>query len=94
MAQYTTITSGDPLWITDNIDTFAYFVFGDVLLLLQEVGSGYEDVEQYTSLGGSTWRVGVRGGYWNIDCTISATGFGAGGVEDTDWGNVEKHKLP
>ena len=93
MAQYTTITTSSPLIITDNIDQFLYAIVGDDLWLLQEDDGGYEDLETYECTGATgVWRVGVRDGYWVMDAATSETGFD--GEENTDWENVEQHKLP
>ncbi len=93
MAQYSIITEGTPLTISDGVDTFRYFVdsAGD-MLLQQLVDSVYEDIEQYTNEGGGVYRVGVRDTYWNLDCTITETGFS--GDEDTDWTTINQYKLP
>ena len=100
MPQYTTISAGSPLNISDGIDSFRYIAIGGVLHLRQtktetgfagDEGTDWGDIEEYADLGGGIWRVGVRTLKWRIDCTINATGFM--GEENTDWGNYEGHKL-
>jgi len=100
MAQYTTISLGDPLDLSSGSTTFRYIVDSGDLYLRQTLtllgfigvqGVDWDDVEAYTDLGGGIWRVGARDLHWVMDCTITGTGFA--GAEDTDWGSYEKHKL-
>ncbi len=101
MAQYTIISEGPPLDITDGTDSFRYIVIGGALHLRQtktetgfdgDEGTDWDDIEEYPDSGGGVWRVGVRNLEWRLDCTITGTGFS--GTEDEDWENTEHHKLP
>lgn len=43
---------------------------------------------------GQDFRIIKRDGKLCIDEAITALGFGAGAVENTDWGNIIEFKLP
>lgn len=43
---------------------------------------------------GQDFRIVKRDGKLCIDEAITALGFGAGAVENTDWGNIIEFKLP
>jgi len=91
MAQYTSISATVPLVITDGVDNFQYTVVDGTMYLQQIVDASWEDIEEYTDAGGGVWRMGVRSLHWVVDCTITATGFS--GTENTDWLNIEQHKI-
>ena len=91
MAQYTEITIGNPLEVTDNIDTFRFHVSSGNLQLEKKVGITWEEVEVYTGTGFGIFRVGVRSLHWVIDEETSGLGFS--GVVDVDWVGIEQHKL-
>lgn len=50
MAQYTVITVGDPLIISDGVDSFRYTITGTDLYLQQNVDSAWEDIESYVGI--------------------------------------------
>ena len=91
MSQYSIITSTSPLTIANGVDTFRYYVDGD--MHLQQIVSGsWEDIEQYSSLDATgVWRIGVRDSHWVIDFTITELGFS--GDENIDWVSLEEHSL-
>jgi len=99
MAQYTTISTGNPLEITNNIDTFRYNVSSSLLYLDKEITSlGFDGAENvdwasitaYTGGGLGIFRLGVRSLHWVMDEILTPTGFI--GDENIDWKNVQKHK--
>jgi len=106
MAQYTIITSGDPIILSDGVDTFRLDVRDNVLYFDQEItslGFGEGSVED-TDWGnidssvlpddpGLEFRVGVRDGHWVIDQTYDPDILGFEGLEFFDWENLEKHQL-
>ena len=92
MAQYTEISIGNDLTITNNIDTFRYTVITGKLYL-QELLSGttWGSIISYSAGGLGGFRIGVRSGHWVIDEVLDGLGFS--GIEDTSWGNIDKYKL-
>ena len=97
---YTTISSSAPYYLSNGETKFGYTVTAGTMELgqaLTDTGfSGVEDtdwssLEEYTDSGGGIWRIGDRGAYWVMDCTITGTGFS--GAEDIDWENVEQSQL-
>ena len=75
MAQYTIITAGNPITLSDNTDTFRLDVRGNKLYFDQEItatgfggvkGTDWETIDSAVLPDdpGLEFRVGSRGGYW------------------------------
>ena len=76
MAQYTEISAGSPLSITNNINTFRYIVIDGELVLQQALTeSTWGSINLYTASGLGIFRIGVRDEHWVIDETLDGTGW-------------------
>lgn len=104
MAQYTSITAGNPIILSDNTDTFRLDVRSSILYIDQEItGLGFGGVEDtdWSSIDsfvlpdspGLEFRVGVRDGYWVIDQTYDPDIFGFDGDEGFDWDMIDEYQL-
>lgn len=100
MAQYTEISVGNSLQITNGIDTFRFNVSGGDLYLDQEKTSlgfsgtentDWASIRSYSGGGTGVFRVGVRSENWVIDEETDGTGFS--GAENVNWVSIEGHKL-
>ena len=104
MAEYTTITAGSPLEVSDGTTLWRLDVRSNILYFDQALtDAGFDGVENADWVNhsssvlpidpGATIRVGERSGEWVIDQTLDGSPLGFSGAENYDWDNIEAHSL-
>ena len=106
MGQYDILTalSSSDIILSDTIGTYRLQSRTGILWVDKELTSlGFDGVENtdwqsvyaysHPSSSIDNFRVGARDLHWRVDQALTPLGFGGGGVENTDWANIDKFKL-